>query len=519
MIQLHSMTLSRRLALVIGSALMGILILAAIFLLGERRLIMEERKSSVRQTVEIAHGIVAQQQALVSQGVLPEEEGKRRAMALIRALRYSDKEYFWINDMQAKMVMHAVKPELDGKDMSGTKDPYGTALFVEFVKLVKANGSGFLFYGWPKPGSTNPVDKVSYVKGFEPWGWVIGSGVYVDTVNATVMDQAVGILLSTLFLGAVLLGGGVIVSRSILRQIGGEPAYALQLTRQMAQGDLSVRVHLREGDQSSLLHALSGMRDGVADIVSRVRQASESVATASTEIAHGNLDLSQRTETQASALEQTAASMEQLSATVQHNAEGARQANELAQAAATVAVSGGEIVGDVVETMKGIHESSRRIADIIGVIDGIAFQTNILALNAAVEAARAGEQGRGFAVVASEVRALAGRSAEAAKEIKSLITDSVERVAQGGVLVDKAGVTMTDVVQSINRLTGIVSEISMASTQQSEGVAQVGQAVTQMDTATQQNAALVEQSAAAAESLKLQSRQLVEAVSVFKISA
>ena len=219
------------------------------------------------------------------------------------------------------------------------------------------------------------------------------------------------------------------------------------------------------------------------------------------------------------ALEQTAASMEELSATVQHNAEGARQANELAQAAATVAVNGGEIVGDVVETMKGIHESSRRIADIIGVIDSIAFQTNILALNAAVEAARAGEQGRGFAVVASEVRGLAGRSAEAAKEIKTLITDSVERVAQGSALVDKAGVTMTEVVQSIHRLTGIVSEISMASTQQSEGVAQVGQAVTQMDTATQQNAALVEESAAAAESLKLQSQQLVAAVSVFKVSA
>ncbi|MCH8180335.1 MAG: cache domain-containing protein [Proteobacteria bacterium] len=513
------MTLSRRLGLVIGSALLGILILTAIFLAGERRLIMEERKGSVRQTVEVAHGIVAHQHELVAKGAISEEEGKRRAMEALSALRYSGKEYFWINDMQARMVMHAVKPELNGKDMSGAKDPHGTALFLEFVKLVKADGSGFLFYGWPKPGSSEPVDKVSYVKGFAPWGWVIGSGIYVDTVNATVINEALQMLVGTGLLGAMLLAVGLYISRSIQRQIGGEPAYAVHLTRQMAEGDLSAHIRLQDGDQSSLLHALRTMRDGVAGIVGRVREASESVATASTQIAHGNLDLSQRTESQASALQQTAASMEELSATVLHNAEGARQANELAQAAAGVAVSGGEIVGDVVETMKGIHDSSRRIADIIGVIDGIAFQTNILALNAAVEAARAGEQGRGFAVVASEVRALAGRSAEAAKEIKTLITDSVERVSQGSALVDKAGVTMTDVVQSINRLTGIVSEISMASTQQSEGVAQVGQAVTQMDMATQQNAALVEESAAAAESLKLQSQHLVEAVSVFKISA
>jgi len=519
MIQRHTLTLSRRLGLVIGSALLGIMVLASIFLIGERRLIMEERKSSVRQTVELAHGIVVHLHAQVLQGALDEAEAKRRALDTIRTLRYSGKEYFWINDMQARMVMHGAKPELEGKDMSSAKDPAGMPLFLEFVRLVKAQGAGYLAYGWPKLGSDAPVNKVSYVQGFAPWGWVIGSGVYVDTVNATVLDQAIYMLGGTALLAAILLGVGVTMAQSILRQIGGEPADAVQLTRQMAAGDLSVSVHLREGDQTSLLHALRTMRDGVAGIVGRVRECSESVATASTQIAHGNLDLSQRTESQASALQETAASMEQLSATVQHNADGARQANQLAQEAATVAVTGGGIVGEVVETMKGINDSSRRISDIIGVIDSIAFQTNILALNAAVEAARAGEQGRGFAVVASEVRGLAGRSAEAAKEIKTLINDSVSRVAQGSALVDKAGVTMTEVVQSIQRVTDIMSEISLASTQQSEGVAQVGQAVAQMDTATQQNAALVEESAAAAESLKLQSQQLVQAVSAFKVNA
>jgi methyl-accepting chemotaxis protein len=241
------------------------------------------------------------------------------------------------------------------------------------------------------------------------------------------------------------------------------------------------------------------------------------VATASAQIASGNSDLSGRTEEQASALEQTAASMEQLGSTVRQNADNARQANQLALNASTVAVQGGDVVAQVVGTMKGINDSSRKIADIIGVIDGIAFQTNILALNAAVEAARAGEQGRGFAVVASEVRSLAQRSAEAAKEIKGLITASVERVAQGTQQADLAGETMTEVVGAIRRVTDIMGEISAASSEQSTGVAQVGEAITQMDQATQQNAALVEESAAAADSLQRQAQELVQAVAVFRL--
>ena len=240
------------------------------------------------------------------------------------------------------------------------------------------------------------------------------------------------------------------------------------------------------------------------------------MATASAEIAEGNNDLSARTEQQASALEETAASMEQLGATVKQNADSASQANQLAMSASTVAVKGGEVVSQVVQTMKGINDSSRKISDIIQVIDGIAFQTNILALNAAVEAARAGEQGRGFAVVASEVRSLAGRSAEAAKEIKSLINASVERVEQGTTLVDEAGVTMTEVVDSIRRVTDIMGEISSASKEQALGVAQVGEAVTQMDQTTQQNAALVEEMAAAS-SLKSQAQELVATVGAFKL--
>jgi len=318
----------------------------------------------------------------------------------------------------------------------------------------------------------------------------------------------------------VLLAVGLswLVTRSITRQLGAEPGDAAQLARSVAAGDLSTQLRLRDGDTDSLMAQLLLMQQSLAKVVSSVRQNADSVATASAEIAQGNQDLSQRTEEQASALEETAASMEQLGSTVVHNADNAKQADQLAAGARNVAQQGGDVVGQVVETMRGINTSSKKISDIIGVIDGIAFQTNILALNAAVEAARAGEQGRGFAVVAGEVRNLAQRSADAAKEIKVLINASVEQVEKGTDLVDKAGATMREVVASIGRVSDIMGEINAASTEQSAGVAQVGEAVSQMDQTTQQNAALVEESAAAAESLRQQAQQLVQAVAVFKLS-
>ena len=324
----------------------------------------------------------------------------------------------------------------------------------------------------------------------------------------------IGLVASSLAIGFAL---ALLITRSVLGQLGGEPSAATAVARAVAGGDLSTPIHLKRGDTQSLMASLADMQTSLSNVVRTVRQGSDSVATASAEIASGNNDLSMRTEQQASALEETSASMEQLGSTVRQNTDNAREADELARTASSVAQRGGEAVNEVVGTMKGINESSRRIADITGVIDGIAFQTNILALNAAVEAARAGEQGRGFAVVAGEVRTLAQRSAEAAREIKSLIAASVERVEQGTAQVDRAGETMTEVVTSIQRVSQIMAEIANASVEQQAGVRQVGQAVTEMDQSTQQNAALVEQSAAAAESLKIQAQQLVQAVAVFKV--
>ncbi len=334
---------------------------------------------------------------------------------------------------------------------------------------------------------------------------------YEWTRSIVCLAIATGVVLS--------LALGLAVSRSIVSQLGGEPDDAARLAQAVATGDLTQQAHAHRGGPTSLMAQLSTMQRGMAELVSSVCNISHNVANASQEIAQGNFDLSTRTEEQASTLQQTAASMEQLSATVRRNADSSRQAHGLASSASAVALRSGQLVGRVVDTMKGIHESSQRIADIIAVIEGIAFQTNILALNAAVEAARAGDQGRGFAVVASEVRHLASRAAAAAKEIKQLIETSVERVAAGTTLVNEAGNTMADMVASIGHVCAIMGEISTASHEQASRVAQAGEAVSQMDHATQANAALVEQMAASAASLSGQASELVQLVSVFRIDA
>jgi methyl-accepting chemotaxis protein len=320
---------------------------------------------------------------------------------------------------------------------------------------------------------------------------------------------------------AVMLAVGIAlawVSRRVVRQIGGEPDAVAAVASRVAAGDLTVQIELAPGDRGSVMYAMKGMVEKLQDFAGRIRQASEQIRAASGEIAHGNQDLSSRTEQQASSLQQTAASLEQLSGTVKNNADAARQASQLASAASEVAERGGSVVGQVVASMEGMTAASRKIAEIITVIDGIAFQTNILALNAAVEAARAGEAGRGFAVVAGEVRALAQRSAQAAREIKALINDSVQRVEEGSRQVAEAGRTMNDIVAQVKRVTDLIGEITSATLEQSNGIGQVNQAVGQLDQMTQQNAALAEQSAAAAASLREQADRLAEAVAIFRLS-
>ncbi|NMM37418.1 MAG: HAMP domain-containing protein [Glaciimonas sp.] len=510
----RSISIAKKLGLLTFSAILGIVALTALFLVSERKLIMEERQNNVRQVVETAHGLLTYYHDLATKGTLTEPQAQQQAMAAIKGLRYSNAEYFFITDMQPRALMHPISPALDGKDLSNMKDPTGKLLFAEMASTVKASGAGFVPYMWPKPGHNQPVQKVTYVKGFAPWGWIIGSGVYVDTVAAAILSRLVNFSIGALMLAAILFVIGRVISHSITRPMN----ESVKIAQKVASGDLTSHIEVKTTDETGqLLQALKDMNGSLVNIVGGVRSGTDTIVAASSQIAAGSQDLASRTEEQASSLEETASSMEELTSTVQQNADNAHQANALALSASQVAQKGGAVVAQVVDTMASINDSSRKIVDIIGVIDGIAFQTNILALNAAVEAARAGEQGRGFAVVATEVRNLAQRSASAAKEIKTLIGDSVEKVDQGAKLVNQAGITMTEIVASVKRVTDIMDAITSASQEQTSGIEQINQAINQMDQVTQQNSALVEEAAAAAESLQDQAGNLSQVVSIFKL--
>jgi methyl-accepting chemotaxis protein len=719
-----------------GLAILALLMVAVVTLFSERNTLTDDRQRATRYAVETAWGMVETLGKSAASGEISVEQAQSRAIAQLKAMRYDGKEYFWVNDMQPRMVMHPTKPELDGKDLSASKDPNGKFLFLDMIAVVKKDGAGFVNYEWPRPGSEKPVPKISYVKGYQPWNWVIGSGVYVDDIDAAVMTHAWQLALIVLLIGGVMTAASSLMARNITRRmsvaatlanevshgrydnsiiadgkdeitdlmrslntmqakllerfeveqrsaremsrlkcaldnvsmcvrvadndgkviyvnnalndtlhryesafqqenstfiadkvLGGsigvfyaDPQAAIERLRNLrttvhtrlklggrqydvvttpvmsddgerlgtvgqwldltdqikaevevaaiveaaVKGDFSGRITVegKTGFFLQLAESINGLMqtsevglnevvrvlgalaqydlnetiDGdyqgtfgqlkddsnatvgqLTEIISRIKEAAETINVAAGEIAVGNTDLSQRTEEQASSLQETASSMEELTSTVRQNAANARQANQLAVGASAIAVRGGEVVGQVVHTMSSISESSKRIVDIISVIDGIAFQTNILALNAAVEAARAGEQGRGFAVVATEVRNLAKRSAVAAKEIKDLIGDSVHKVQAGTQLVDQAGQTMEEVQAAVKRVTDIMAEISSASAEQSTGIDQVNLAITQMDNMTQQNAALVEQAAAAAESMEEQAEQLTVMMATFKL--
>jgi len=366
-----------------------------------------------------------------------------------------------------------------------------------------------------RPAQLSYIDSLQKLVDFEIQVATQDGNIAGDQYRSS-RNLMIGLEIFALILGAAL---ATYITRGLLNQLGGEPSEAAHVASKIADGDLTATVTVRTGDETSMMHAIKRMRDNLTNIVSDVRSGTETIATASAQIAAGNMDLSSRTEQQAASLEETASSMEELTSTVKQNADNSLQANQLAVSASNVAIRGGAVVAQVVDTMSAINDSAKKIVDIISVIDGIAFQTNILALNAAVEAARAGEQGRGFAVVAAEVRNLAQRSASAAKEIKTLIGDSVEKVDAGSKLVNEAGATMEEVVTSVKRVSDIISEITAASQEQTAGIEQINQAIAQMDEVTQQNAALVEEAAAAAGSLQEQAGQLVETVNVFKLDS
>ncbi|MCZ8292675.1 MAG: methyl-accepting chemotaxis protein [Hylemonella sp.] len=477
---------------------------------------MRDREIATRQHVEIAHGLLVWAQAQEQAGKLSREQAQEQARESISRLRYEREEYFWINDMHPRVVMHPIKPELNGQDVSDLKDPNGLKLFQAFVAKVRAEGKGFVTYQWPKPGESRPVDKLSYVMGFEPWGWVIGSGIYVNDVQNELRQQV--LLDAGITLCALLFAGYLFFC--FYRVMDGGLRETRRHLRAMTSGDLTTTPSPWGRDEAAqLMIELRYMQDSLRDMVVQVRHASDEIVRSSSESAHGATDLSARTEQAAASLEESAASMEQISATVKTTQSHTEEASGEARRNAESAAQGGRIMQEVVSTMERIRQSSAEIAEIISTIDGIAFQTNILALNAAVEAARAGEQGKGFAVVAGEVRMLAQRSAEAAREIKTLIGGSVEQVAIGAGVVQRAGTTIEEIVVSARRVSELLASIAISAREERVGIGQVGEAIQELDRMTQQNAALVEETVGTAHTLNEQARHLADQVARFRLPA
>ncbi|MCK2182769.1 methyl-accepting chemotaxis protein [Halomonas sp. YJPS3-2] len=481
-----------------------------------RDTMIEERQHSLSNTIGMVHTLLEGYAKRVENGELNEADAQARATEALDAIRFGDRRdnYVFVFDDDARLIYH---PRRDaGTDMSSYTDPNGVAVYRELATIAQ-NGSGYLPYASRDASSDALFPKLSYVERFAPWGWNLAAGVYMQDIQAAFLGKLGQYALVLLIAGGLLTAAFLVVIRSVYRTLGGEPSEAERVVERIAEGDLTHPTPLRDDDQQSLMYAIERMRRELAATIARIRHAGETIDQGASEIASGNNDLSARTEQQAASLAETASSMEELTATVRQNADNADQANRLSDETTASVANGQDVIGRVVTTMGEIRESSGKVADIISMIDDIAFQTNLLALNASVEAARAGEQGRGFAVVASEVRNLASRSAEAASEIKTLIEGSVSHVNAGAELVDQADRAMGEIRTGAQRVSDLMAEISAASQEQSAGIEQVNQAVTQMDQVTQQNAALVQQAAGAAGSLEGQAGELYRAVVGFRV--
>lgn len=498
---LANLRVSTRLASTVAIAILGLLLLAALSLSQIQQQMMDDRRMQTRSVVETAYGVIERYHTLSQQGGMTPETAKRQAAEALRAMRYSGSEYFWINDMRPAMVMHPHKPELEGKDLSGVEDPTGKRLFVDMVSTVEEHGEGFVNYLWPKPGQEEPVEKISYVKGFEPWGWVIGSGIYVDDVAAAFRRSASQFTLVVLFFLGVIAAFSVWNTRAITRPL----RQAVDIAERLASGDLSVRVQANGKDETGQLMAAMGhMVERLSEVIGNVGAAATNLSSASEQVRSTSQSLSQGASELAASVDETGTTLEHSAGSIARNTENARATNRIADHASAQATEGGRAVAETVEAM-------RNIADKITLIEDIAYKTNLLALNAAIEAARAGEHGKGFAVVADEVRKLAERSQGSAQEISELSKNSVD-------VAENAGRMLEELLPQIKQTAELVQEITTVSEEQTTGVEQLTKAMRGLDSVAQQSASSSEELAATAEEMSTQAQQLMDAIGFFRLT-
>lgn len=530
-------------------------ILAITWIYGKLRSDLHAGKEAmVANAVATAWGVVDHYAAQAASGALDKEAAQKAAIEALRHTRFEGGNYFWINDLTPVMVMHPLSPELEGKNLSGNRDPQGKALFVEMAEVAKSKGEGFVAYRWAKPGSSEPVPKLSFVKAVPQWGWLVGAGIYIDDIEADLaqtLTLLIAIVVAVLLLALVLafltardlsvpmalvvtmlkemtngrLGGRLRLDRrdEIGQLAATMDSFADDLEKEMvenlkrlAAGDLTIEVRPRD-NQDAIRGALNRLGHDLNDLVRQIQVAGEQIASASAEVSDGSQHLSEGMTTSASSMEEVASSMTEIGSQTKHNAENAGQAQKLASVARTAAEKGSLQMQSMVSAMQEINESGQNISKIIKVIDEIAFQTNLLALNAAVEAARAGQHGKGFAVVAEEVRNLAARSAKAARETAGLIEGSVAKTHNGTAIAKQTSSALDEIVVSVARVSDLVAEIAAASSEQANGVSQVSIGMEQIDQVTQQATANAEESAAAAEELAAQASQLREMLARFKV--